>query len=47
MRSVECRGRKKYFDIAVAVAEGLWNGAVVSSVLAISAFLIKSFWLVY
>jgi len=47
MRSVECSSRKKYFGIAVAVAEGLWNGAVVSGVLTISAFLIKRFWLIY
>jgi len=45
MRSVECNDRKKYFGIAVAVAEGLWNGVVVSGVLAISAFLINRFWL--
>ena len=29
----------------MAIAEGLWNGFVVSGVLTVSAFLINKFWI--
>jgi len=45
MKTVEYNDRKRYLSVVMAVAEGLWNGVVVSGVLAISAFLIKQFWL--
>lgn len=37
--------RKRYTATAIAAAEGLWNGTVVSGVLVLSAWLIKNFWI--
>lgn len=45
MKSIQVDIRKKYMSIVMAVAEGLWNGIVVSGVLTVSAMLIKSVWL--
>lgn len=45
MKSIELDFRKKYLNTVMAVAEGLWNGAVVSGVLTVSALLIKNFWI--
>jgi len=42
MRSIQVEVRKKYLSTLVAVAEGLWNGIVVSGVLVVSVLLIKS-----
>ncbi len=45
MKTINLDSRKKYLGTLMAVAEGLWSGVVVSGVLVISAFLIKSVWL--
>lgn len=44
MKSIQLEVRKKYMRTVVAVAEGLWNGIVVSGVLIVSAMLIKCVW---
>lgn len=45
MKSAEYNDRKQYVDTLVAVAEGLWNGLVVSGVLTVSVFLFNKFWI--
>lgn len=45
MKSIQFDVRKKYMSTVMAVAEGLWNGIVVSGVLIVSAILIKSAWI--
>lgn len=45
MKSVRCDSRKKYLITAMAIAEGVWNGLVVSTVITISAFLVDTFWI--
>jgi hypothetical protein len=45
MKSIGLHGSKKNVATFIAIMEGLWNGAVVSAVLVVSAFLIKNFWL--
>jgi len=42
MKSIGADIEKKYLGVLIAVAEGLWNGVVVSGVLIVSALLIKS-----
>lgn len=42
MKSIELDERKKHMSTVIAIAEGLWNGVVVSGVLVVSAMLIKS-----
>lgn len=42
MKSLEYNDRKKYLNTIAAVGEGIWNGIVVSGILVISAFLIRS-----
>ncbi len=44
MKSVEYKSRRKQLDTVIAIGEGLWNGLVVSGVIAVSAFLIDTFW---
>lgn len=46
MKSIQLEVRKKYMNTVMAVAEGLWNGIVVSGVLIVSAMLIKCVWFV-
>lgn len=45
MKSVEINDRKRYRDTVIAIAEGVWNGIVVSGVMTISALLIERFWI--
>ena len=44
MKSTEYNDHKQYVETLVAIAEGLWNGVVVSGVLTVSVFLISKFW---
>ncbi len=45
MKNLEYNDRKKYLSTMVAVGEGIWNGIVVSGILVVSAFLIRSVFL--
>jgi tetrahydromethanopterin S-methyltransferase subunit F len=45
MRSTGLDSRKKYVGVMISVAEGVWNGVVVSGVLVVSALLIDEFWI--
>jgi hypothetical protein len=45
MKDIEWEARKKYFSAIMAVTEGLWNGVVISGVLAVSALLVNRFWI--
>lgn len=45
MKSMEYDNRKRYLSTAMAIAEGVWNGIVVSGVMTISVFLIDTFWI--
>lgn len=45
MKSIDYDNRKKFLSTAMAIAEGVWNGVVVSGVMAISVFLIDQFWI--
>lgn len=45
MKGFGLDSRKRYMSTVISVAEGLWNGIVVSGVLIVSALLIKSFWI--
>lgn len=45
MKSAAYNERKKYLSTVIAIGEGVWNGVVVSGVLAISAFLVHTFWI--
>lgn len=42
MKSIELIKKKKNLDTIIAVAEGLWNGIVVSAVLVVSVMLVRS-----
>jgi len=42
MRNLYYREKMPIMNTVIAIAEGLWNGIVVSGVLAVSALLIKS-----
>ncbi len=41
MKNTYCRNKTAITYTVIAVAEGIWNGIVISGVLALSALLIK------
>ncbi len=45
MKRTEYNGLKRHLETITAIAEGLWNGFVVSGVLLVSAFLMNRFWI--
>ena len=45
MKSTEYNDHKQHVGTLVAIAEGLWNGIVVSGVLTVSVVLINKFWI--
>lgn len=46
MKSIQHIARKKHLGTAIAIAEGIWNGIVVSAVMTVSAYLIHTFWII-